>query len=646
MNQTQIDSITAQSIKEISFARSYKQNKITGWKKNEDLYYNKKVPTTESRANVNLGGGQEFVHTLWSKIKTPLIFKYIKRKESQLQRVNRLNALRQQDAQSNFWSIKDSVGKKQAIIYGRAIYFYYADSIREYKAHNEPTDVYDFLIDPSAGGIDIELAGYLGRFGVIKTRKELEDGIKDKTYIKSETNRLLEGDGNNTAFTQEETNKQNRSYGVTSLSQKELQSKDKFKFWEWFTTYEGVRYKVLLNEQMGSAIEIIPLRDIFSIQKGMIEAMWPCWTWAAYPDLTEFWTPSPMDYIRDIIEAQNVSINQMLDNAEAVNKPQKAVQVGMIENLSQLKYRRDGLIHVKNGVNVNEAVQLLKVAPIDTPLAVFEVLEKIKSAASGVTEAAKGVADEEGRVAIYEGNREEAADRYGLIHDSYAIGMMRFAKLYEIGIQDHLTKKIAVDMIGPNGIETEYISKRDVKKKDDEFGVMVDTLNSEKLLSASQQRAKMTFLGSQVNNQEVNQKKVFELQASIVGFDEDTIKELLDKSDYGNISLMAECARDIESIIDGEDIKPNDIANNAYKQKMVDYMVDHKEDMDEETWARFEDYITKIEPVIMKNEARLINKFEVDQLNASALMSGNNAPAIKTNPTQQTNEEATGEFGL
>jgi hypothetical protein len=37
---------------------------------------------------------QEFVHTWLSKIDNPLTFKFTKRKESQLKRVERLNALR------------------------------------------------------------------------------------------------------------------------------------------------------------------------------------------------------------------------------------------------------------------------------------------------------------------------------------------------------------------------------------------------------------------------------------------------------------------------------------------------------------------------------------------------------------------------
>src|ERR1700710_1680074 len=134
------DKIVAQALQELTFARRYKQGTGANWPKNEDLYYGKKSAPLESRANVDLGRMQEFVHTLLSKIDNPLVFKFVKRKESQLKRVARLNALRQIDQSSGDWDIKDLVGKKQAVIYGRAIYSYYADSYGGYCSHLDNVD--------------------------------------------------------------------------------------------------------------------------------------------------------------------------------------------------------------------------------------------------------------------------------------------------------------------------------------------------------------------------------------------------------------------------------------------------------------------------------------------------------------------------
>lgn len=640
--QEDLDKIKAQVKKEIAFDRDYKQGKVSSWQKNEEMYYAKKMPSDDSRANVDLARMQEFVHTLLSKIDNPLIFKFLKRKEAQIKRVELLNALRQIDSINDDWDIKDIVGKKQGVIYGRAVYFYYADSIDgNYDAHLENTDVYDFLVDPSAGGINIENARHLGRYGIIRTRQELEDG----DYIKAAVQNLLQGNGNNTETSQEETNKSTRMYGQNTTGQKELTDEDKFKFWEWYTTYKGIRYRVIAEEQSGEFIQIDKLTDLFSPTKDFPMGAWPVWTWAAFPDLTEFWTPSYCDYAREIFQAQNVTINQMLDNGEQTNKPQKAVNVNAIENLNEVRYKKDGIIRVKGDFDVNKAVQVLAQPSITTAAKVYEILEAIQEKASGITAGSKGVADEQGKVGIYEGNQQATADRFGLLNKSYAFGYKRFAKLYEIGVRDNLSKKVAVDILGPNGIETKKISKKDIFYKDDDFSVSVEASNAEEITNNIKQESKIKFLESQKNNQEVNQKKRFELEARAAGLNEDEIKQLLDTSDFANAEVMAEAERDIEMIIDGEEIKPNAIANNAYKQRMVDYMRDHEEDMTQEQFMALADYIQKLDKVIMTNEARGLNTHLINTLNQAGPQNGvippvnTNNPVFRNNGNQIQNQE-------
>lgn len=623
--------IISQALDEIQFARIYKQGKVGNWKLNEQLYYSRKNISLESRANVDLGQMASFVHTLLSKIDNPLTFKFIKRKDSQLKRVKYLNALRVIDQKSDNWDIKDIVGKKQAIIYGRAIYSYFAESENGYQSHLDNVDVYDFLIDPSGGGIDIERAMYMGNYGVVKTKSEIRAGIKSGIYLKTEANRLLEGSGNATESNQEQTNKQNRTYDTNVNSQqKQIYNPDKFKFWQWFTTYDGERYYLLLSEQGGTAIRVEKLSDIFASN------LFPYWTWAAFPDLTEFWTPSYADYVREIYMAEAVSINQMLDNAEQINKPQKVVNVGAIENLAELKYRRDGYIKVKKDFNVDQAVQTIKVQSIDTPIKVFQLLDGIAEKASGVTAGAKGVSDED-KVGIYEGNQANAADRFGFLNKSYSFGYNRFAKLWEAGVREHLIKKVAVDILGPDGVEIIDISRRDIFRKGDDFGVIVESSDAETALSEVEKRTKLTFLSNNAQNPIQNPMKAYEISATIAGFDEETIRQLQDTSDYGDAGLMSEAERDIEALLDGEKIQPNQSANTAYKQRFVDYLRDNQEKISLEQFTLLTEYVLKLDPIIYRNMVsnanNLLFKQQMDSLKNQPINNGVTAP-IENNGIQ------------
>ena len=647
MNIQTVDKIAKQALDEISFARTYKQGKISNWQKNEDLYYQKKVKNTEARANVSLGRMQEFVHTLLSKIDNPLTFKFTKRKNAQLKRVELLNALKNIDANDNNWDIKDLVGKKQGIIYGRAVYAYYADSVNgNYRSHLEPIDVYDFLIDPSCGGIDIEEGKYMGSYSVSLTRRELKEGAKNKTYIKSAVDRLLESAGNAGESSQEETNKKSRSYGQSTVGQKEISDPTKYKFWRWCTTYQedGERYYLLMDNS-GNAIRCEKLVDMFSPTDEFVQGAWPFWTWAAFPDLTEFWTPSYCDYARELFMAQDVSINQMLDNAEAINKPQKIVDVTAIENLAELKYRRDGIIKTKGGVDVNKAIQFVQTPSINTPIQVFQILEGIQEKASGVTAGSKGVADEEGKVGIYEGNQQATADRFGLLNKSYSFGYTRFAKLYEIGVKDNLIKRKAVDLIGPKGVEVKKIKRTDIFKKDDTFGVLVEASNAEQMASMQDRQLKNNFLMSQGQNPIQNPKKAYEMLGKNSGLSEDEIQQLLDTSIYGNSELMSECDRDIEALLEGEEIKPNKNANNAYRQKMLDYMKDHEEDVSMEQFTRLAMYMDSLEEVVYRNEARVLQQEKLKMLRERTAnpMAEGEQPLPEENYGEVPNQNAGGE---
>lgn len=606
LSKTLRDKLVKQATEEIAFARRHKQSKVKRWQQNENLLYGVKPANVDSRANVDLGRMAEFINSYLSKIDNPLQFKYAKRKESQLRRVLRLNALRDADASVDFWDMKDLAGKKQCLVYGRAIFGYHADSMNGYKAYLENVDVYDFLIDPAGGGLDIEKARYMGRYGVVKDRTDLES---NESYIKAEVKRLLEAGGNAKERPTEELNKQNRRQAIETQTDHQIEDSSKYVFWEWYTTFKGERYYLLMQEG-GSAIRVEKLVDIFPATKHFPLGAWPFWTYATSPDLTEFWTPAPADQVREIFMAQNVTINQMLDNVEEHNKPMKVVDTGAIENLAELKYRKGGYIKSKTGFDATKALQVIRPSAIDTPLRTFEALESIQEKASGITAASKGVSDED-KVGIYEGNQANTADRFGLLNKSYAFGYKRFAQLYEMGVRNHLTKKVAIDIIGPKGIETEEISKRDIFRKDEDFNVIVEASNAEEQASTVDQKNKLGFLSQNAANPVQNPKKAYEHGARVVGFTDDEIKELLDVSEFGDSLMMSEAARDIEALLDGKQIKPNRNANLAYKQKFVDYMKDHEEDMTHEQFMLLGTHIMDLEPTIMANTARAVTQQEI-----------------------------------
>lgn len=613
INKTLRDTLTSQALDEIAFARNAKKVKLIGWHKNEDLYYSNKKSHSDERANVNLNEAQGFVQTFLAKINNPFNFKYIKGEEADLNAAKVTNALKEKDMRIGRWNYKALLARVQLIIYGRWIFEYHADSSGGYKSHLTNVDVYQFLIDPSCGGEDIEKAFYLGRGGIVRSKSDIQKGIKSGKYLRTEGNELISGTGNLSAQTQEDVDAGNRWVALTT-NDRVLDRVDQWKFWEWYTTYEGERYYLLITEDGAKAIRIEKLTDMFKSGK------YPFFTAAAYPDMTEFWTPSPLDGVREIIMAKAVAINQMLDNGEAINRPMKAFDVDAIKNPTLLKYRKDGLIPVKGVVKISDAIQEFPTAPIQTAIQVFEKLGEIVDINSGVTDAAKGHASET-QVGIYEGNQAAASDRFSLISDSEADAQQRFAELYLNGLDEHLNTKVAIEMIGIDGVDFKEVSKKDIKRGAN-FDVMVITAGQEETMQNTDKRNKLTFLSAKGNDMSgtYNKKVLGEMEATIAGFNYDEIKYMLDTKNDGRAELMAECSEDIQEMLGGKIIEPNDLADTAYLQKMKDFMRDEKEYMlkHPEIGNIFFDYMDRLTPIVMANMEASMNK----QLSSEGLPTG------------------------
>lgn len=618
--------IVAQAIKEIEYERKKKRKRIKEWHINESLYYNDVKNLQDQRANVGIANtkAQGFVTTLLSKIDAAPNIKFAKGTESDLKPTKRLNSLFNQDMDAGRvdgnLAFKDIISKKTGILRGRVIFEYHASSAKGYKSVLTPVSTYDFLVDSSCGGLELELAKHCGRSGIWKSKTQLKAGVKSKIYRDARVKALLKEDTNSPTESEEQKEKVQSKIILQQEDSDQLERNDMYLFWEWYTTYEDQRYYLLLNEQSKIAVRVEPIEKLFK------SGMYPFWTWATDPDDERFWSLAPMDMMRNVFMAQGVSIDQMMDNAEAVNRPMKGVVGSAVKNLSSLKYGRDKIVRFKDKTDLNASIKIFETPSIDTPLAVYDKLEHIGNLESGVTADAKGASDED-KVGIYEGNVQAIADRLGLLNKSYANGYQRFGLLYKQGVEEHLKQKTAVEIIGKEGVEVEDITKSDLKFKRP-VRIVVEASDAEIQNDNIEKKNKLIFLQSKVNDPIVNQRKRLEMEAEISGFKKEDVDQLLDVTEFGDAELMSEAARDIERLLAGEKVRPNERATNPYKQKIVDYMRDQQEHLDKPTFDRFVAYVTAITPIVTENTVRKAREEAAKrgQLEIEALLNGGGIP--------------------
>ena len=72
---------------------------------------------------------------------------------------------------------------------------------------------------------------------------------------------------------------------------------------------------------------------------------------------------------------------------------------------------------------------------------------------------------------------------------------------------------------------------------------------------------------------------------------------------------------------------------------MVDYLRDHKEDIDMQQFERIAAYIDTLDPIIMRNEARQFQNEQIDQMRQMGTMPDGATPEQLPDQTQLLNQE-------
>jgi hypothetical protein len=579
--------------KHLMISRERKMPRIESWRRVDKVMYSVASEKLDTGViYVPMGKSQGFKKTLLSKIDGQLTFKYKAQDLDEKNKVDRLNALKDKDQNIGRWDWLDLLGKDQAVMYGRAIYFYTASSPKgEYKSELSIIDCLDFHIDPMAGGINKENALWLGWGGIqmseYQLRKLKESGGADKEAIE----RVIQGCNNITSEDQEHKD-QSTATIINGSVTTAIRDSEYVSLYRWFETIDDIRYTGLITDS-ADIIQIQKVTDIWS------SGLYPIWTWAVNPSAREFWTLSDIEVQLGVFVAQEKSISQAMENNEKINNPQKVYDSQRVRNIHQLRYSKSVHIEVDGG-DVNTAVQTVQTPQINTALAIYDKLEQVQGTTTAITPGVKGMAEED-KVAIYEGNMQQSGDILGLMNRSYAEGYYDMAKLYYYGVIDNLSKKVAVKMLGKEGLQK--ISRKDIKSNE-EFNIIVQSSQAESQSNTLDIKNKTTFLAGYKGDQGINQKELFRYGARIAGFEDDEIKEMEDLQGTGTNKTKADAYEIFDQLIKGD--TPDDYrkANTEFIQTLIDLYTDKAKEIDPMQAIKIEKYIQDNSIIMQENAQR------------------------------------------
>ena len=583
MIKNQIRSKILQRVqKEIAISRNYKQSRTRMWHLNEKMYEGTKKELAPGRANVNLGQMHGYIQTLLSKIDNPLIFRAQPAEIADIKKAEIYNATTEQVAGADQWDMKGRLLNFQLLMYGRMVGHQSMHTTDKQLSSNlTPIDVHKFLIDPQSGGVDIDNAMYMGHYGVRLLEHEIEAGVKEGLYYKDVAKRVIQGDGDS-HMNKEEMDANQRSVAKESL---EASQDGVFFFWSWITTFKGKRYYVLYHEVTKEIMRLETLEDMQGHDQ------FPYWSAAAFPDLAHFWTQGYSDISRELIEVQNVNINQMIDNAQKRNYPERIVKEGSLKNPQRLqRFVPNGIITVSNSFQAGD-FQTVDTPSIDSPMKVYDKVDQIVALNSGVTADMKGLSEED-KVGIYEGNQAQAADRLGLLDKNRSDGWKVFANLFYKGLKQNLTTNMAIKLVGLDGASYETVKIKDMIPAHD-FDFRIESTRAEEEMNRKDRSNKITYLDTLVNAPDVNQKNLQRIRGEVAGLQRDELRALFDATGAANESVQA-AEEDLQQLMMGKQPKKRMDYPMEYVEYMIKYGKSSVVDMSEKQFDSYNEFMQKI----------------------------------------------------
>ncbi|MEW6126737.1 MAG: hypothetical protein AB1757_06840 [Acidobacteriota bacterium] len=592
--------IVKQARAEYDAGLQFRHQREAAWKLAEDQYFNKQTKSLKQRYNVPIPIVPGFVETLLSKIDDPPSLKFEQAEEADYKAAKKVQAFYEAESQNedHDWDMIDLDAKKQAILYGRAIFKFWSESKPKYRSNLKVVDVYDFVADPIGGG-DFNKHRFDYEDNLFKSREDLKEGVKERGYDKETVQKLINATSADKLVQNDNMyqSKQSRmmALGMDGITHN-YAGQALYKLIEGFTTWNGVKQYVLFNYETGLGVKVCPLTEVFKSDLS------PYPSWATHRDIFNFWSKAPVDDIVPLAEMARILVNQELDNRNKKNWGMRGYDTNLIADPAELNWRPDGLVKFKNvgAKRIQDGIYQFETPELNGTINLVQYIDNVIGQKTGVTADTQGQSSED-KVGIYYGNMQQVADRLGLYNKSYKKAWAAIGRRYLWGLFEHLRAPMAVRIIGEKGAEWDEIKRIEVNPN---WNIRVEGGNAEMQADeVKKQRLKEIMEGLAEDELAITSPRWrAETKFRAGGVDEDEIRMAFDKENEGNREILAEASQMIQDCLASKPYKVNRGANTAFCQKILDYAIDTDLPMDK--FNKLMEIVEVHLPIAQENAAR------------------------------------------
>jgi len=583
----------------------------------EDLYFGIVKKQIRNPFNESFPFMSGFVDGLMAKLDDMPEVEITPQDEADYNSARKYQALFDQQVNSTLpsakWALKDRWCRKLALFSGVGTYSIYGEVYDdEFRLNFDAIDYYDFHCEPGGGG-DLESHLFCGVENVFKTREELLEGVIDGWYDEAQVHKLLTM-GNPSEYKQnEDSNAQrlnrHRGLGLDPQSNNYV-GQDLYKFCQWYLKFKGVRWYCLFEEMTGTWIRVKPLREIFPVVPSTGDALWPYVSWHTHEEARVFWSKAPCDDARPIGITINRLLNQELYNREKKNTGQRAYDPEMFLDVEALQdWRPDGLVPFDSKGGKRKAadgIYRFEVGELSGSLDLVQFLDGFTSQKTGTTTQQQQNKPADQKVGIFFGEMKQIEERASLYNKSFKEAWAQIAYRAIQAFDDCITKPIAIQMMGSDGIEWDEFTPAD-KKRNRDFGIKIKGGNDELQESLAKGARKAAAL-QLVQTANPRWKDIQILKNA--GYSDEELKQAFSNVPAGSQELIAEAAKAVDDIARGVKPKLNQSANIAFCQKLLDEALEIN---DLKVQNAIYDYITAHGSIVAQNEARTVASMIIDK---------------------------------
>ncbi|MDA2921695.1 hypothetical protein MYX07_00330 [Patescibacteria group bacterium AH-259-L07] len=432
------DPLVQRLIKERDVALEFQQRKHDHWNENYTLYRDF-VPTNRltQRQPVNFPIMKETGKTWLSKIdeQPTILFESLDKSDKGKQKELVVNEVWDDDYKRMKLDILDILEKKIVYLQARTIKkLNFIDGQME----TDILDPYDFLVDPKAPPLYLELARYAVHTHIFRT---LRDIIADNKYDDKAKNKLKEYLDSDDAVVKIEKAVDAKREKDDRLGVLGVKNFDDFgagdvivELNEFYTNLWDETTKKFIRYLITVAVDNIillkkPLKEVIGVE------FYPFVSWADDLDLNDFWSDGPGDQVRTPNKILNIWLSQWLENRTLRNYGMVFYDSNKINALSfdPKPFGQYG-IPVPDGKTLDQVLKNVEIPNLGNTVNDLEYIVRMIEKATGVTSTEKGVSEKKqitlGEVQI---NLGESAERRQGISKMYNPAWIEYAqKWYEM----------------------------------------------------------------------------------------------------------------------------------------------------------------------------------------------------------------------